>query len=117
MGLTIPEEYGGEGKGMVEFCIAVEELARASAAIASYFRISLSLAIPPIAMFGTPEQKKRWLVPHARGEKLACFGLTETGAGSDPASVAYDAIEHGKARKRDIVLIDTAGMAQRDTRF
>ncbi|MBI2831514.1 MAG: acyl-CoA dehydrogenase family protein [Chloroflexi bacterium] len=95
MGLTIPEEYGGEGKGMVDFCIAVEELARASAAAASYFRISLSLAIPPIAMFGTPEQKKRWLVPHAKGEKLACFGLTETGAGSDPAALETTATKKG----------------------
>ena len=87
MGLILPEEYGGEGKGMVEFCIAVEELTRASAAAASYFRISLSLAIPPIAMYGNDEQKRRWLVPHARGEKLACFGLTETAAGSDPAAM------------------------------
>jgi len=87
MGLTLPEEYGGEGKGMVEFCIGVEELTRASAAAASYFRISLSLAIPPIAMFGNHEQKQKWLVPHAKGELLACFGLTEAGAGSDPASM------------------------------
>jgi len=87
MGLTIPEKYGGSGKGRVDFCIAVEELAQASAAIAAYFRISLSLATPPIAMYGTDEQKRRFLVPQAKGEKLTCFALTEAGAGSDPASM------------------------------
>ncbi|MBI4187331.1 MAG: acyl-CoA dehydrogenase [Chloroflexi bacterium] len=87
MGLTIPEKYGGSGKGMVEFCLAIEELSRASAAVAGYFRVSLSLAIPPIRMFGTPEQKRRYLIPHAKGEKLACFALTEAGAGSDPAAL------------------------------
>jgi len=95
MGLTIPEEYGGSGKGMVDFCIAVEELARASAAVASYFRISLSLAIPPIAMYGNDEQKRRWLVPHANGEKLACYALTEAGAGSDPAALETTATKKG----------------------
>ncbi|MFC1993284.1 acyl-CoA dehydrogenase family protein [Chloroflexota bacterium] len=95
MGLTIPEEYGGEGKGMVDFCIAVEELARASASVASYFRISLSLAIPPIAMYGNDEQKRRFLVPHAKGEKLACFALTEAGAGSDPAALETTATKKG----------------------
>lgn len=87
MGLTIPLEYGGSGKGYVDFCIAVEELSRASAAAASYFRISLSLAVPPIAMYGTHEQKLKYLVPQARGEKLTCFALTEASAGSDPAAM------------------------------
>jgi butyryl-CoA dehydrogenase len=87
MGLTIPEEYGGSGKGMVEFSIAVEELARASAAAAAYFRISLSLGIVPIMMSGTGEQKQKYLPPHTSGEKMACFGLTEAGAGSDPAGM------------------------------
>ena len=94
-GLTIPEEYEGSGRGMVDFCIAVEELARASAATSSYFRISLSLAIPPIRMYGTDEQKRRFLVPHARGEKMACFALTEAGAGSDPAALETTATKKG----------------------
>jgi len=87
MGLTIPEEYGGSGKGKVDFCIAVEELSRVSAAAASYFRISLSLGIVPVILFGNEEQKQKYLPPHATGEKMACFGLTEAGAGSDPASM------------------------------
>ena len=95
MGLTIPEKYGGSGKGRVDFCIAVEELSRASAAAASYFRISLSLGIVPIIMHGTEEQKRRFLVPHATGEKMACFALTEAGAGSDPAALETTAVRRG----------------------
>lgn len=91
-GLTIPEEYGGSGKGKVDFCIAVEELARASAAAASYFRISLSLGIVPIMMFGNEAQKRKYLPPHASGEKMACFALTEAGAGSDPAGMETTAV-------------------------
>jgi butyryl-CoA dehydrogenase len=86
-GLTIPEEYGGSGRGKVDLCIAVEELARASAAIDAYLRISLSLAIVPILEYGTEEQKQRYLPPHACGEKMACFALTEAGAGSDPSGI------------------------------
>ena len=87
MGLTIPEEYGGSGKGVTEFCIAIEEMCQVSAAIDGYFRISLSLGIVPIRMFGTEAQKQRYLPPHATGEKMACFGLTENAAGSDPAGI------------------------------
>ena len=87
MGLTIPQEYGGSGKGLVDFCLAIEELSRASAAVSAYFRVSLSLGIVPIKMHGTEEQKQKYLPPHARGEKLACFALTEAGAGSDPAGM------------------------------
>ncbi len=87
MGLTISEQYGGSGKGHVDFCIAVEELARACPAATGYFRVSLSLAVPPIAMYGNHEQKLKYLVPQAKGDKLTCFALTEPGAGSDPASM------------------------------
>ncbi len=83
-GLTIPEKYGGGGRGTLDMCIAVEELARASAAIDDYLRVSLSLAIVPIMEYGTEAQKRKYLPPHARGEKMACFALTEAGAGSDP---------------------------------
>jgi alkylation response protein AidB-like acyl-CoA dehydrogenase len=90
-GLTIPEKYGGSGKGLTELCIAVEELARASAAIDNYLRISLSLAIVPVIEYGTEAQKKKYLPPHAGGEKMACFALTEAEAGSDPSAMATTA--------------------------
>ncbi|MCK4273971.1 MAG: acyl-CoA dehydrogenase family protein [Dehalococcoidales bacterium] len=86
-GLTVPEKYGGSGRGLVDLCIAVEELARASAAIDNYLRISLSLAIVPVMEYGTEAQKKKYLPPHAGGEKLACYALTEAGAGSNPADM------------------------------
>jgi acyl-CoA dehydrogenase len=95
MGLTIPEEYGGSGKGMTEFCIAVEELVQASASVTEAFRVSLSLAISPIRLFGNDEQKQRFLTPHASGEILACFALTEAGAGSDPAALETTAVRQG----------------------
>jgi len=101
MGLTIPEKYGGGGKGLVDLCIAVEELTRASAAIAAYLRISLSLAIVPVIMYGTDKQKQQYLPPHASGQKLACFALTEAGAGSDPAS-----IETTATRRKDGYVIN-----------
>jgi alkylation response protein AidB-like acyl-CoA dehydrogenase len=100
-GLTIPEKYGGGGRGKTELCIAVEELARASAAIDNYLRVSLSLAIVPVAQYGTEAQKKKYLPPHARGEKMACFALTEAGAGSDPSSLQTTA-----ARRQDGYVIN-----------
>jgi alkylation response protein AidB-like acyl-CoA dehydrogenase len=100
-GLTIPEKYGGGGKGMVDLCIAIEEISRASAAIDDYLRISLSLAVVPIMMYGTEAQKKKYLTPHASGEKLACFTLTEADAGSDPAGMNTTAV-----RKKDGYVIN-----------
>jgi alkylation response protein AidB-like acyl-CoA dehydrogenase len=95
MGLTIPEEYGGGGRGKTEFCIVVEELSRASASVSAILRVSLSLAIHPIVIFGTEQQKRRILAPHASGDMLTCFALTEAGAGSDPAAIATTARRQG----------------------
>ncbi len=91
-GLTIPEKYGGSGRGKMDLCIAVEELARASAAIDNYLRVSLSLAIVPIMEYGTEAQKRKYLPLHARGEKMACFALTEAAAGSDPSGIQTTAV-------------------------
>ncbi len=93
-GLTIPEKYGGSGRGKLDLCIAIEELAHASAAIDNYLRVSLSLAIVPVIEYGTEAQKQKYLPPHARGEKMACFALTEAGAGSDPAGIQTTAARH-----------------------
>jgi acyl-CoA dehydrogenase len=90
-GLTIPEKYGGSGKGEVDLCLAVEELAHASAAVDNYLRVSLSLAIVPVMLFGTEHQKGKFLPRHAAGE-MACFALTESGAGSDPAGIQTTAV-------------------------
>jgi butyryl-CoA dehydrogenase len=86
-GLTIPEKYGGSGKGVLDLCLAVEELACASAAVDDYLRVSLSLGIVPIIQFGTEAQKQKYLPPHADGAQMACFALTEASAGSDPSGI------------------------------
>jgi alkylation response protein AidB-like acyl-CoA dehydrogenase len=91
-GLTILDEYGGSGKGLLEECIVTEELAHASAAIDNYLRISLSLGIVPVMNYGTEAQKRHFLPPHASGEKMACFALTESGAGSDPSGMETVAV-------------------------
>jgi butyryl-CoA dehydrogenase len=95
MGVSIPEEYGGSGGDSVHLVIATEEIARACASTCTIYLASLSLACYPIYMFGTEEQKKRHVVPLAKGQKLACFGLTEPGAGSDAAAIKTAATRRG----------------------
>jgi short-chain 2-methylacyl-CoA dehydrogenase len=83
MGMTIPEEYGGAGTDTVSYAIAVEELTRVDSSVAITVAAHHSLGTLPIFYFGSEEQKQEWLPQLASGEKLAAFGLTEPGAGSD----------------------------------
>lgn len=83
MGLPFPEEYGGAGADTVSYALAVMELARADASTAITMAAHVSLGAMPFFLFGTSEQKERYLTPLARGEKLWGFGLTEPNAGSD----------------------------------
>jgi alkylation response protein AidB-like acyl-CoA dehydrogenase len=83
MGMTIPEEYGGAGADTVSYAIAVEELTRIDSSVAITVAAHHSLGTLPIFSFGTEEQKQEWLPELASGRKLAAFGLTEPGAGSD----------------------------------
>jgi butyryl-CoA dehydrogenase len=85
-GVSIPEEYGGSGGDSIHLVIATEEIARACASTSTIYLASVSLACYPIYQFGTEEQKRRFVIPLARGQKLACFALTEPGAGSDAAA-------------------------------
>ncbi len=87
MGTIFPEEYGGSGGGEIESVIVGEEIARVCGSTAAILLASTSLAGYPIYKFGTEEQKQRFVVPVAKGEKLACFALTEASAGSDPAAL------------------------------
>jgi alkylation response protein AidB-like acyl-CoA dehydrogenase len=82
-GLPFPEEYGGQGADFTSFCIAVEELARVDSSMAITLEAAVGLGANPIYADGTEAQKKKWLVPMARGEILGAFGLTESGGGSD----------------------------------
>jgi short-chain 2-methylacyl-CoA dehydrogenase len=83
MGMTISEEYGGAGTDTVSYAIAVEELTRIDSSVAITVAAHHSLGTLPIYYFGSDEQKREWLPQLASGQKLAAFGLTEPGAGSD----------------------------------
>jgi short/branched chain acyl-CoA dehydrogenase len=86
MGMPIPEEYGGGGSDTISYAIAIEELTRIDSSVAITVAAHTSLGTMPIFLFGTEEQKQEWLPDLASGKKLAAFGLTEPGAGSDAAA-------------------------------
>ena len=83
MGLPFPEEYGGSGADTISYALAVMEIARADASTAITMAAHVSLGASPFYLFGTKEQKEKYLVPLAQGKMLWGFGLTEPGAGSD----------------------------------
>lgn len=85
-GLFIPEEYGGLGKGSLELCIAVEELSRACLGVATTYAAN-ALGAYPLLLFGSDEQKRKYLPDIAAGKRLVAFGLTEANAGSDAAGI------------------------------
>lgn len=86
LGLYIPEEYGGLGKGCLELCIAVEELSRACLGVSTTYAAN-ALGTYPILLFGSEEQKKKYLPDIAAGKKLVAFAITEANAGSDAAGI------------------------------
>lgn len=83
MGVLVPAEYGGAGLGYVPYVIAIEEIARIDGSVALVIAAHNSLCTNHILLAGNEQQKKKYLVPLARGEKLGCWSLTEPGAGSD----------------------------------
>lgn len=91
MGVAFPEKYGGGGGGKIEEVIVGEELCRVSASVGTILFASAGLAGWPIYEFSNEEQRQRFTVPIARGTKLACFALTEPGAGSDAAAIQMSA--------------------------
>ena len=95
LGAPIPEEYGGAGMDYVSFGILCEELERADTAFRVVMSVHVGLNSLTLLQWGTEDQKQRYLVPQARGEKLATFGLTEPGVGTDAASLATTARRDG----------------------
>ncbi len=93
-GIPYPEEYGGSNMGSLAGAITIEELARGSASIALTLDAHW-LATDPIYLFGTDEQKKKYLPDLVSGKKLAAFALTEPGAGSDAAGIVSTAVRDG----------------------
>ena len=94
-GLTIPEEYGGFGGDYITYCLGMEELGRADSAVRGIVSVSMGLVGKSILAHGTEEQKQEWLPRIASGEVLGCFGLTESGNGSDPGNLRSRAVRDG----------------------
>lgn len=92
--IFVPEEYGGLGKGILDLCIIIEELSKACAGVAVSYAAS-ALGAYPIILFGSEEQKKKYLPQIAKGEKLTAFALTESDAGSDAGSIRTTAVRDG----------------------
>ncbi len=114
-GLTIPEEYGGLDLSMEDECLVGIELGRASPAFRSAFGTNVGIGSQGLVMFGTPEQKAKWLPAIASGELVTSFALTEPEAGSDSASVQTRAIRDGdhyvlNGAKRYITNANRAGL-------
>ena len=98
LGLTavaIPEECGGAGMDHISYAIVIEEISRACASTGVILSVQNSLYCDPVYRFGTAEQKKKFLVPFARGEKIGCYALTEPQAGSNASALATKAVRKG----------------------
>jgi alkylation response protein AidB-like acyl-CoA dehydrogenase len=87
MGLCVPKEYGGAGMDFLSYCLLIEEISRADAGVGVTLAVHTSAGTLPIVMFGTEEQKSRWVPPLARAESIGCFALTEPETGSDASAI------------------------------
>ena len=94
-GVAIPEAEGGAGMDHISYAIVVEEISRVCASTGVILSVQNSLYCDPIHRFGTDEQKKKFLLPFARGEKIGCYALTEPQAGSNAAALATRAVRKG----------------------
>jgi len=94
-GVSVPVEHGGSGMDVVSYSIVIEEISRVCANMGVILSVNNSLVCDPIEKYGNDDQKKRFLEPLARGEKLGCFALTEPNAGSDAANQQTRAVRDG----------------------
>ncbi|MCC6618114.1 MAG: acyl-CoA dehydrogenase family protein, partial [Chloroflexi bacterium] len=95
LGLPIPERYGGAGMDYIAFALLCEEMERADTAFRVILSVHTGLNSLTLLQWGSEEQKQRYLVPQARGEQIATFGLTEPGVGSDAGNLATTARRDG----------------------
>ena len=94
-GVALPENYGGAEMDHISYTIVIEEIARVCASTSVILSVQNSLYCDPIYRFGTEEQKQKFLVPFARGEKIGCYALTEPQAGSNAAALQTKAVRKG----------------------
>jgi alkylation response protein AidB-like acyl-CoA dehydrogenase len=97
LGIQVPEEYGGAGMSAVEYCICLEELARVDPSISLSVAAHNGLCVAHLGLFGSEAQKRKYLVPLAKGETLGAWALTEAGSGSDAAAMRTTAGRDGDA--------------------
>ncbi|GMO56808.1 MAG: acyl-CoA dehydrogenase [Treponemataceae bacterium] len=95
MGIPVSKEYGGQGCNTLTYAMCVEELSKVCGTTGVIVSAHTSLCCDPIKHYGTPEQKKKYLIPLAKGEKIGAFGLTEPGAGTDASGQQTTAILNG----------------------
>jgi len=96
LGLSMPEQYGGQGGDYYCNLVLAEEMAKSnSGGLAMGVAVHTDMAMPPIHLFGTEEQKQQWLVPAIKGQKILCLGITEPDAGSDVAGIKTRAVRDG----------------------
>ena len=95
LGIPVPREYGGQGADPLTYAMCVEELSKVCGTTGVIVSAHTSLCVDPIMTFGTEEQKQKYLVPLAKGEKLGAFGLTEPGAGTDAQGQQTKAVLDG----------------------
>ncbi len=95
-GVALPDQYGGAGFDHISYSIVIEEISRVCASTGVILSVQNSLYCDPIYRFGTDDQKKRLLVPFARGQKIGCYALTEPQAGSNAAALATKAVRKGE---------------------
>ena len=114
LGVCFPQEYGGMGAGEAGYCILMEELGRVCTSTATNVGAHIGIGAMAIHLDGSEEQKRKYLVPLARGDKMAAFGLTESNAGSDAANIRTRAVREGDSWILDggKVYITNGGYAQ-----
>jgi len=96
LGLSYPEEYGGQGGDYFASLVLAEEMPKANCGgLAMAVAVQTDMATPPVHLFGTEEQKQRYLTPAIKGQKIACLGITEPDAGSDVAGIKTTAVRDG----------------------
>jgi len=96
LGLSMPEQYGGQGGDYFCNLVLAEEMGKSnSGGLTMGVAVHTDMAMPPIHLFGTEEQKQEWLVPAIKGEKILCLGITEPDAGSDVAGIKTRAVRDG----------------------
>ena len=96
MGIPVPKEYGGQGCDILTYAMCVEELSKVCGTTGVIVSAHTSLCCDPILTYGTEEQKQKYLVPLAKGEKIGAFGLTEPGAGTDAQGQQTKAVLDGE---------------------